>query len=70
MVISLLFVFLIGYVAITLEHSLKIDKLVPALFMMVLSWTIVYLALPSIVLWLDPAQGLFQDPKCGQWSIP
>ena len=70
MVISLLFVFLIGYVAITLEHSLKIDKLVPALFMMVLSWTIVYLALPSIVLWLDPAHGLFQDPKCGQWSIP
>ena len=70
MVISLLFVFLIGYVAITLEHSLKIDKLVPALFMMVLSWTIVYLALPSIVLWLDPAQGLFQDPKCGQWGIP
>ena len=68
MVISLLFVFLIGYAAITLEHSLKIDKLVPALLMMVLSWAIIFIGIPA--LWLDPSIGLLIDPKCGQLSIP
>jgi Na+/H+ antiporter NhaD/arsenite permease-like protein len=68
MVISLLFVFLIGYAAITLEHSLKIDKLVPALLMMVLSWAVIFIGVP--VIWLDPSIGLLIDPKCGQLSIP
>ncbi|MFZ9587317.1 MAG: sodium:proton antiporter, partial [Crocinitomicaceae bacterium] len=62
--------FILGYVAITMEHKLKIDKLVPALLMMVFSWAIVYIGLPHIVFWLDPANGLLIDPKCGQWNIP
>ncbi|MDA0922534.1 MAG: sodium:proton antiporter NhaD [Bacteroidetes bacterium] len=35
--------FVLGYLAITLEHSLKIDKLIPALAMMALMWAIIAL---------------------------
>ena len=34
-------VFVAGYLAITLEHSLKIDKLIPALIMMAISWAFI-----------------------------
>ncbi len=34
-------VFVIGYLLITLEHNLKIDKLIPALAMMAVSWAII-----------------------------
>ena len=37
-------VFLVGYLAITLEHNLKIDKLIPALAMMAILWAIIALA--------------------------
>ncbi|WP_047416436.1 sodium:proton antiporter NhaD [Cellulophaga sp. Hel_I_12] len=37
-------VFVLGYLAITLEHNLKIDKLIPALAMMALLWAIIALA--------------------------
>jgi len=36
-------VFAFGYLAITLEHNLKIDKLIPALAMMAVSWAIISL---------------------------
>jgi Na+/H+ antiporter NhaD/arsenite permease-like protein len=36
--------FVLGYLAITLEHSLKVDKLIPALAMMALMWAIISLA--------------------------
>ena len=36
--------FVLGYLAITLEHSLKVDKLIPALVMMALMWAIISLA--------------------------
>ncbi len=36
-------IFILGYLAITLEHSLKIDKLIPALGMMAVSWAIISL---------------------------
>jgi Na+/H+ antiporter NhaD/arsenite permease-like protein len=36
-------VFVIGYLAITLEHNLKIDKLIPALAMMAICWAILAL---------------------------
>ena len=41
-IIISLFVF--GYLAITLEHNLKVDKLIPALAMMALMWAIISLA--------------------------
>jgi len=41
MEILLLSIFVLGYLAIALEHSLKIDKLIPALGMMALLWAII-----------------------------
>ncbi|MCK0156097.1 sodium:proton antiporter NhaD [Cellulophaga sp. F20128] len=37
-------IFFVGYLAITLEHNLKIDKLIPALAMMALLWAVIALA--------------------------
>ena len=36
-------IFILGYLAITLEHNLKIDKLIPALGMMAVSWAVISL---------------------------
>ncbi len=36
-------VFVFGYLAITLEHNLKIDKMIPALGMMAISWALISL---------------------------
>lgn len=36
--------FVLGYLAITLEHNLKVDKLIPALGMMAFMWAIISLA--------------------------
>lgn len=41
MEIVVVIVFILGYLAITLEHNLKIDKLVPALLMMGVAWAVV-----------------------------
>ena len=41
MEIVLITLFVLGYLAITLEHTIKIDKLIPALSMMALLWAIV-----------------------------
>ena len=40
----IIIVFVAGYLAITLEHNLKIDKLIPALAMMAILWAIIALA--------------------------
>lgn len=50
-VIILVFVF--GYLAITLEHSIKIDKLIPALVMMAITWALVSLGLDGFTQWFD-----------------
>lgn len=44
MEITLVAIFILGYLAITLEHTLKVDKLIPALAMMAIMWAIVALA--------------------------
>ena len=41
MEIILITIFTLGYLAITLEHSLKIDKLIPALGMMSILWALI-----------------------------
>ena len=46
-------VFVIGYLAITLEHNLKLDKLIPALIMMAICWAIVSLGIDSFSMWFD-----------------
>ncbi|MGB6269536.1 MAG: sodium:proton antiporter NhaD [Olleya sp.] len=53
-VIILVFVF--GYLAITLEHNIKIDKLIPALVMMAISWALISLGLDSFSEWFDSAK--------------
>jgi len=40
----IIIIFITGYLAITLEHNLKIDKLIPALAMMAILWAIIALA--------------------------
>ena len=39
----ILIVFFLGYLAITLEHNLKVDKLIPALAMMAILWALIAL---------------------------
>ena len=46
-------VFILGYLAITLEHNLKLDKLIPALAMMAICWAIVALNVDSFSNWFD-----------------
>mgnify|MGYP002700199366 FL=1 len=48
-------VFIIGYLAITLEHNLKLDKLIPALVMMAVCWALVALGIDSFSNWFDSA---------------
>ncbi|MFD2550188.1 sodium:proton antiporter NhaD [Bizionia sediminis] len=49
-------VFVIGYLAITLEHNLKIDKLIPALAMMALCWAVIALGVNDFSQWFDSAK--------------
>ncbi|MCY4561096.1 MAG: sodium:proton antiporter NhaD [Flavobacteriaceae bacterium] len=44
MELIILVVFILGYLSITLEHTLKVDKLIPAVAMMAILWAIVSLA--------------------------
>ena len=53
MEIFIVTVFILGYLAITLEHSLKIDKLVPALLMMALAWAGIAFGLDDFTHWFD-----------------
>lgn len=57
MEIAVVCIFILGYLAITLEHQLKIDKLIPALLMMVLTWTIVSIGMSEFTLWFNPEHG-------------
>ena len=54
MVISILAIFILGYLAITFEHALKIDKLIPALLMMTCTWGLLLMNSEAITFWLDP----------------
>ena len=48
--------FVLGYLAITLEHNLKIDKLIPALLMMAICWAIIALGIDAFPHWFDSAE--------------
>ena len=52
----IIIVFVVGYLAITLEHNLKIDKLIPALIMMAVSWAIISLGIDSFSEWFDSSK--------------
>lgn len=53
MEIFIVSVFVLGYLAITLEHNLKIDKLIPALIMMALAWAGIAFGLEDFPNWFD-----------------
>ena len=53
MEIFIVTVFILGYLAITLEHSLKIDKLIPALLMMAIAWAVLSFGLDGFTQWFD-----------------
>jgi Na+/H+ antiporter NhaD/arsenite permease-like protein len=52
---AIIIVFVIGYLAITIEHSIKIDKLIPALVMMAISWALISLGIDHFPEWFDSA---------------
>ncbi|CAG2533216.1 MAG: sodium:proton antiporter NhaD [Maribacter dokdonensis] len=52
----IIIVFLAGYLAITLEHNLKIDKLIPALAMMAILWALIALGIDGYENWFDSVQ--------------
>ncbi len=49
----LIITFIVGYLAIALEHNIKLDKLIPALAMMALMWGLVALGLADFTTWFD-----------------
>ncbi|WP_411896070.1 sodium:proton antiporter NhaD [Winogradskyella sp. A2] len=49
----IILVFIGGYLAITLEHNIKIDKLIPALVMMAISWALISLGIDDFSQWFD-----------------
>tara|TARA_B110000967_G_scaffold80866_1_gene83609 strand:- start:548 stop:1939 length:1392 start_codon:yes stop_codon:yes gene_type:complete len=53
MEVVIIIVFIAGYLAITLEHSLKIDKLIPALVMMAISWALISFGIDDFNTWFD-----------------
>ncbi len=46
-------IFVIGYVFITFEHVLKIDKLIPALIMMAVSWAAISFNMGEFEMWFN-----------------
>jgi Na+/H+ antiporter NhaD/arsenite permease-like protein len=58
---AIIIVFIIGYLAITLEHNLKLDKLIPALAMMAICWAIVALGIDSFSNWFDSSNHALVD---------
>lgn len=61
MEILVVVIFVLGYLAITLEHNLKVDKLVPALLMMGLAWAVVALGLDNFENWFNSHDGVLID---------
>ncbi len=50
---AIILVFVMGYLAITLEHNIKLDKLIPALVMMAICWALVALGVDGFTNWFD-----------------
>ncbi len=61
MEIFIVSVFILGYLAITIEHSLKIDKLIPALIMMALAWAGIAFGLDNFTTWFDSSKSVLID---------
>jgi len=62
---AVILVFVMGYLAITLEHNLKIDKLIPALIMMAICWALIALGMDSFPNWFDSSKHALIDGFSG-----
>jgi Na+/H+ antiporter NhaD/arsenite permease-like protein len=49
----IILIFITGYLAIALEHNLKLDKLIPALAMMAILWALVAFGIETFPNWFD-----------------
>ena len=66
---AIIIVFIVGYLAITLEHNIKIDKLIPALVMMAISWALISLGIDSFPQWFDSANhGYSWRKRCAKYQ--
>ena len=57
----LIAIFVLGYLAITLEHNLKIDKLIPALAMMAILWALMAFGIDGFTTWFDSGKHALLD---------
>lgn len=55
MITFIVIIFILGYVSITMEHTLKIDKLIPALLMMSICWTGIAVGIDNFPHWVNPS---------------
>ena len=61
MVTTIVLIFIIGYLFITLEHVTKIDKLIPALLMMTISWAVISFKIHGLTMWFDSLISDYRD---------
>lgn len=61
MELAIIIVFVLGYAAITLEHQLKVDKLVPAIVMMAICWALMTFGLGDFANWFDSHAATLMD---------
>lgn len=52
----IILIFALGYLAITVEHSIKLDKLIPALAMMATMWALIAVGIDSFDNWFDSSK--------------
>ena len=57
----MIIVFALGYLAITLEHNLKIDKLIPALAMMAVLWALMSFGIDGFTTWFNSGKHALID---------
>ncbi len=65
MTVYILFIFIVGYVFISTENWHRIDKMIPAILMMVLSWGLLFVFPNYIPQWLDPSSAELLLSKLG-----
>ena len=61
----IIFIFVIGYLSITLEHPLKLDKTVPALIMASLMWAVLAVAFHSGIVTVIDSHDHLYDTSAG-----
>ena len=57
----IILIFIVGYLAIALEHSLKLDKLIPALAMMAILWALIAFGIEVFPNWFNSSAHALVD---------